>query len=298
MKEAEQWRIRIIAAWPMAPKGDPDGRRAHDIAQKSMLRSATITAALDSQSEHNYISRELARSLMGRDGTRLAESASRNVLLGQVGVILRCGGSQGDQTETFLLRDLKDCDMLLSPRGWASLEKQCDDLADDDSRSRVLALDTGTPKTLAYDPILLQCAFENEPNCSTESLRWLVSTSTAKKSTSPHTTESLSDSSSPSERWIQTPCSTPERLPSPPAAAILRAEIHDAAEHTTGTGSLVELSARHHRLHVRNHAREKRAETRRKHFHQVWLWDPEKQNYFCRGRDKDDDWYWYPTELV
>jgi hypothetical protein len=318
MEGAAQWRIRVIAAWPMAPEGDDQGVRAHEIAQRSMVQQSSVTAFLDPTIEHSYISRDFAQYMMGVDGLELAESASQKQLLGQVAVILCCDESEHNQTETFLLGDLGAVDMALSSRSWRSLEKQCGEIT---SSNIPLAHHSG-----AFSSRFLQALQDTEIHqqklpekmyfTAPDMSRWATSYKSTKKSVSSETTGSVSDSVY-SETFIHTPYSTPEKMPSPGPS---HTKICADTPLMTGNITFADLSARHYHVpdrisvehnslaheHTPGHSQEsvpdsdleKEWQPNNDYAHEVWSWDPEKQNYFCRDRDEDDEWYWYPTQIM
>lgn len=304
LKSASQWRIRVIEAFPLAPTGDKKGLRAQAIAQDSRDRSLQTIALLDSDASHNYISCTLALYLLGEDGLRLAQSADHPMQLGQVGTILSCDDSRQTQTESFLLRDMDGVDMLLSPRSWMCLERQCNNLSHSDNLS--LSFEPwyshpSVPGALGYD----------EPyRSSSEEVQ--APTDGSVSCASSGTPEANSDYES-SEQGSHTPCSASGACPSrTPCCGIAhgRAQLSAESSRKTRDLSLQEYHLPYRIAHrddssssrqdsnISNQALEEPGGLCKDREQQTWSWDPKRQNYYCQDRDEDDEWYWYPTDIV
>ncbi|KAL2208202.1 hypothetical protein CC79DRAFT_817168 [Sarocladium strictum] len=295
LKETARWRIKVIAAYPLAPVCDKKGLRSQALAQESMSRSLQITAYLDPDATHSSISYTLAAYLLGDDGLKLAKSTAHGTELGQVGTILSCDDSKGTQTESFLLGDLDGIDMLLSQPSWMSLERQCDDFSF--SHEFTTSIDSwftlsSAPRSYSEEvqgPAgdVASCAFFGTPETGS--------------------------SREPSEKGSHTPCSTSDACPSP---------LSHSEEPKDMTQTFVEsnrntpdLSLREYHIPYRiahrsdsrptgqDLARPSQPSIDEKSPYDgpeinVWSWDSERQNYYCRDRDEDDEWYWYPADIV
>lgn len=263
-----------------------------------------VTAYLDTDATHSYISFTLALQLLGEEGLRLAQSAGHELQLGQVGTILSCDDSQQTQTETFLLSDMDGVDMLLSQRSWMSLERQCPTLSLSDKL-------TSSCESWSYSfPVSKALEYHQPHNSSFEKVQ--IPTWAPDSCASSGTPDPGSDDER-LENGSHTHCSTSGDCP-PPVLC------YQAANDTTQTSSgnsrkTPDLSLREYHIPFRIAQRSDSRPTRphspipiqapveKKSLCDVpeqdtWSWDPKRQNYYCRDRDEDDEWYWYPTDIV
>jgi hypothetical protein len=304
LKSASQWRIRVIEAFPLGPTGDKKGLRAQAIAQDSVSRSLQITAFLDPDASYSYISCTLALYLLGEEGLKLARSAAHPMQLGQVGTILSCDDSRQTQTESFLLRDMDGVDMLLSPRSWMCLERQCNNFSHSDN------LSPSFEPWYSHSSVSGASGYYETYRSSSEEVQ--APTDASLSCASSGTPEPNSDYEPP-EQGIHTPCSAPGAYPSPtPCCEIAHGTAQLSAE---GSRKTRDLSLQEYHLPYRIAHRNDSISSRQSspapsqapaeqkilcnsQEINTWCWDPEKQNYYCRDRDEDDEWYWYPTDIV
>jgi hypothetical protein len=304
LKESAQWRLDVIAAYPLAPVGDKKGFRSQAIAKDSMSRSLQVTAFLDPDATHSYISCTLALYLLGEEGLKLAQSAAHEMQLGQVGTILSCDESQQTQTECFLLSDMDGIDMLLSQRSWMCLERQCPTLSLSDKLTSSLelwSLSLAMPSTLAF----------HEPR--RPSFEDFQASIGANLSCASSGTPDPGSDDEPSERGSHTPCSRSGVCPSP---TLCCSTANDTAKISAQSRrQTADLSLREYHIPYRIAHRSDSGPTRQDSptpslapveqeslcsdgGENTWSWDPKRQNYYCRDRDEDDEWYWYPTDIV
>ncbi|KAH8176804.1 hypothetical protein LIA77_01886 [Sarocladium implicatum] len=266
-----QWRIRVIAAWPIASTADTDGLQAQSIARESLTKTCVVTACLDPRSMHSYISRDLALFVLGPEGLRLAEAAAHKSILGQVGLSMANEEEEmtGQWTESFLLGDKCDLDLVMSPWTWNSLRQQeasclgrwihkslsCSFL--DDGRSIPGEHSSSYTTLLAQDEEDLYPTQPSEPSSTPLSCRSpTLSQARLRASDKSHTCN------------LPNSCNSGFSVDSP--RQVERKDLGEVAPR-----------------HCAEVAREK-----------VWAWDAQEQNYFARNRSKDDSWYWYPREIV
>jgi hypothetical protein len=268
--DGTQWRIRIIAAWPIASTADTNGLQAQSIAQESLAKTCVVTACLDPRSMHSYISSDLALSMLGCDGLRLAEAAAHKSTLGQVGLSMATEDEEmtGQCAESFLLGDNRHLDLVMSPWTWNSLRQQeasclgrwihkslsCSFL--DDGRS-------DPQEQSSYTALLTQ----NEED--------LYPTQPSEASSTPHSCRSPTLSQA-RLKALDKPytCKLTGCCDKDPSATLPLRMV--------GKG-FGEVAPRQ----CAEVAREK-----------VWVWDAQERKYFARNRSKDDVWYWYPKEIV
>lgn len=313
LTEAAQWRIHVIAAFPLAPNGDKKGFRSQAVAQESMNKCMEVTAYLDTDATHSYISFTLALQLLGEEGLRLAQSAGHEMQLGQVGTILSCDDSQHTQTENFLLSDMDGVDMLLSRRSWMSLERQCPTLSLSDKL-------TSSCESWSYSfPVSKALEYHQPHNSSFERVQILT---WAPDSCASSGTPDPGSDDERSENGSHTHCSTSGDCPSPTLCCQTGNDIAQTC--SRNSKKTPDLSLREYHLPFRIAQRSDSRPTSQvglfgtrrdtpagtsqppceeKSLSDVpkqntWSWDPKRQNYYCRDRDEDDEWYWYPTDIV
>lgn len=304
MTEAAQWRIHVIAAFPLAPNGDKKGFRSQAVAQESMNKCMEVTAYLDSGATHSYISFTSALQLLGEDGLRLAQSAGHDLQLGQVGTILSCDDSQQTQTETFLLSDMDGVDMLLSRRSWMSLERQCPTLSLPDKL-------TSSCESWSYSfPVSRSLAYRQPHKSSFEEVHvptWVPPSCASSGTPDPGSDDERSENGSHTHYLTSGAC---------PSPAPCCQTWNDITQTSSGNSRKnPDLSLREYHIPFRI-AQQSDSRPTRRHSpisiqapvekkrlcdvseQNTWSWDPKRQNYYCRNRDEDDEWYWYPTDIV